>query len=119
MTAAAEGNAAVMAIRDTGIGIPDADKMAMLTHFFRASNAIERSIPGTGLGLSIARTIVANHGGAFDIDSREGHGTTVTVRLPLLASGKPPTSPASAASVARRWLERVPGRPAAAPPAVM
>jgi two-component system, OmpR family, phosphate regulon sensor histidine kinase PhoR len=88
VTAAAEGTAVAMTVRDTGIGIPDADQAAMLTHFFRASNAIERAIPGTGLGLSIVRTIVANHGGALDIDSREGHGTAITVRLPMLAAGQ-------------------------------
>jgi two-component system, OmpR family, phosphate regulon sensor histidine kinase PhoR len=87
VTVAAEGGAAIMTIRDTGIGIPDADKPAMLTRFFRASNAIERSIPGTGLGLSIVRTIVANHGGVLDVDSREGHGTAITVRLPLRTPG--------------------------------
>jgi two-component system phosphate regulon sensor histidine kinase PhoR len=93
----AEGGAAIMTIRDTGIGIPDADKSAMLTRFFRASNATERSIPGTGLGLSIVRTIIANHGGVLDIDTREGHGTAVTVRLPPGAPGGAPaphTTPA-------------------------
>ena len=87
VTVVVEAGVAILTIRDTGIGIPDADRSAMATHFFRASNAIERSIPGTGLGLSIVRTVVANHGGALDIDSREGHGTAVMVKLPLLAPG--------------------------------
>jgi signal transduction histidine kinase len=69
----------------------------MFTHFFRASNAIERSIPGTGLGLSIVRTIIANHGGTLDVDSCEGCGTAITVRLPLLAWMAPLASRATAA----------------------
>ena len=46
---------------------------------------MEESIPGTGLGLAIVRTIVANHRGDLDMTSLEGKGTTVTVRIPLLA----------------------------------
>jgi Histidine kinase-, DNA gyrase B-, and HSP90-like ATPase len=52
--------------------------------------AIERSIPGTGLGLAIVRTIVDNHGGTLTVASREGHGTTVCARLPLLSPASPP-----------------------------
>ena len=44
----------------------------LFTRFFRASNAVEESIPGTGLGLAIARTIVANHHGDLDVTSLEG-----------------------------------------------
>jgi two-component system, OmpR family, phosphate regulon sensor histidine kinase PhoR len=60
----------------------------LFTRFFRASNAVEESIPGTGLGLAIVRTIVANHHGDLDVMSLEGKGTTVTVRIPLLLEEK-------------------------------
>jgi signal transduction histidine kinase len=83
------GTTAVLNVADTGIGIPEADQKALFTRFFRASNAVDRSIPGTGLGLAIVRTIVANHGGDLDVRSREGDGTSVTVRIPLLAPGRP------------------------------
>jgi signal transduction histidine kinase len=81
-----EAERAAVRVRDTGIGIPDSDRKSLFTRFFRATNAVERSIPGTGLGLTIVRTIVANHGGEMDIESAEGEGTTVTVRIPLRAS---------------------------------
>jgi len=84
VTAARDGDTAVISVSDTGIGIPDKDKEAVFGRFFRASNAVRRSISGTGLGLTIVRTIVAEHGGEVAIHSTEGVGTTVTVRLPLL-----------------------------------
>ena len=75
---------AVITVTDTGIGIPEAERHLVSTRFFRAANAVKRAIPGTGLGLAIAGTIVANHGGELTIDSAEGQGTTVTVRIPQL-----------------------------------
>jgi two-component system phosphate regulon sensor histidine kinase PhoR len=82
----ADGESAVIRVTDTGIGIPGSDQKELFNRFFRASNATGRSIPGTGLGLAIVRMIVVNHGGDIDLQSLEGAGTTVTVRLPLLAS---------------------------------
>jgi two-component system phosphate regulon sensor histidine kinase PhoR len=79
-----DGGLAVLRVSDTGIGIPQRDRKELFTRFFRASNAVEESIPGTGLGLAIVRTIVANHHGDLDVVSLEGKGTTVTVRIPLL-----------------------------------
>jgi two-component system phosphate regulon sensor histidine kinase PhoR len=82
--AGCDGELAVLRVSDTGIGIPQRDRKDLFTRFFRASNAVEESIPGTGLGLAIVRTIVANHHGDLDVVSLEGKGTTVTVRIPLL-----------------------------------
>jgi two-component system, OmpR family, phosphate regulon sensor histidine kinase PhoR len=87
--AAAEGAQTVLTVADTGIGIPERDQKELFSRFFRASNAVERSIPGTGLGLAIVRTIVDNHGGELTVASQEGKGTTVTSRLPLLPPGGP------------------------------
>jgi two-component system phosphate regulon sensor histidine kinase PhoR len=83
-----DGGRAVLWVSDTGIGIPERDQKELFTRFFRASNAVEESIPGTGLGLAIVRTIVANHHGDLDVMSLEGRGTTVTVRIPLLVEEK-------------------------------
>ena len=74
---------AQVTIRDTGIGIPEADQERVFEQFFQASNAVTQAIQGPGIGLSIARTIILNHHGTIDIKSQEGKGTTVTVRLPL------------------------------------
>jgi signal transduction histidine kinase len=79
-----DGDLAMLRVTDTGIGIPGAERKELFNRFFRASNAVEESIPGTGLGLAIARTIVTNHHGDLDVASLEGEGTTVTVRVPLL-----------------------------------
>jgi two-component system phosphate regulon sensor histidine kinase PhoR len=98
VTAARDGDTAVMRVSDTGIGIPEKDKESLFDRFFRATNAVRRSIPGTGLGLSIVSAIVDEHGGDVNIQSTEGVGTTVTVRLPLLLASaraaKLPTRPA-------------------------
>jgi two-component system phosphate regulon sensor histidine kinase PhoR len=79
-----DGDLAVLRVSDTGIGIPETERKELFTRFFRASNAVEESIPGTGLGLAIVRSIVANHHGDLDLVSAEGKGTKVTVRIPLL-----------------------------------
>jgi signal transduction histidine kinase len=85
VSAASEGAVAVLTVADTGIGIPERDRKDLFTRFFQASNAVGLSIPGKGLGLAIVRTIVDNHGGELALRSREGHGTTVSVRVPLLS----------------------------------
>ena len=72
----------VLAISDTGIGIPDDEQDQVFSRFFRSSLAVEEEIQGTGLGLALVRTVVEWHGGSVDVDSVEGEGTTVTVRLP-------------------------------------
>ena len=89
VTAEAAGGWAVVSVADTGIGIPEADKKDLFTRFFRASNATQRAIPGTGLGLSIIQTIIAGHSGELSLQSEEGAGTTVTVRLPLAHTAGP------------------------------
>jgi signal transduction histidine kinase len=89
LTTVTAGGWAVVSVADTGIGIPEADKKDLFTRFFRASNATQRAIPGTGLGLAIIQTIIAGHGGELSLQSEEGNGTTVTVRLPLAHTAGP------------------------------
>lgn len=85
------GEDALIAVADHGIGIPTADLPRIFERFYRASNAIGR-IAGTGIGLVSARDIALQHGGNITIDSTEGVGTTVTLRLPL-APSPPDTKP--------------------------
>ncbi|MGH3201611.1 MAG: ATP-binding protein [Streptosporangiaceae bacterium] len=80
----------VLACQDTGIGIPAADLEHLFTRFFRASNAASKAIPGTGLGLAIVQAIVEVNHGRLTLDSVEGEGTTVTLRLPLTGSTAAP-----------------------------
>jgi len=69
-------------IADTGIGIPKADLPRIFEEFFRASNAKIIEKDGTGLGLSIVRQVMDLHGGDVWIESEEGKGTQISMRLP-------------------------------------
>lgn len=70
---------------DSGIGIPADEIPHLFERFFRGSNAEKALIPGTGLGLPIVKQFVEDHQGTISVDSTENVGTTVTVRLPLVA----------------------------------
>jgi PAS domain S-box-containing protein len=71
---------AVFCVKDHGCGIPAPEQPRVFQAFHRGSNV--RQVPGTGLGLVIVRRCVELHGGEIHFESREGHGTTFTVRLP-------------------------------------
>jgi len=73
---------ALLAISDTGIGIPQTEQGKMFTRFFRASTAQKNAVPGVGLGLAITKAITTAHGGTLDLVSAEGAGTTFTLTLP-------------------------------------
>ncbi len=79
-----------VAIRDHGIGIPAGELDRLGSRFFRASNAVINEIAGTGLGVRIVQTIIDKHAGDLVIDSLEGKGTTVSVRLRLQGGERPP-----------------------------
>jgi signal transduction histidine kinase len=74
-------------VEDTGIGIGREDLEHVFEGFFRGAAARESGEIGTGLGLSIVRQLVNRHGGTVGIDSAEGRGTRVLVRLP---AARPP-----------------------------
>jgi signal transduction histidine kinase len=80
----AGGQWATLAVRDHGVGIPAAELPVVFEPYRRAANVRDR-ISGSGIGLAGARQIVEAHGGTIAVESREGTGTTVTVRLPLAA----------------------------------
>jgi PAS domain S-box-containing protein len=85
VTARQRDGAAVIAVSDTGIGIPAEEQSRLFTRFFRSSTATEKAIQGTGLGLVIVKNIVDQHRGGITVESAPGEGTTVTVTLPLIA----------------------------------
>jgi two-component system phosphate regulon sensor histidine kinase PhoR len=78
-----EGSEVVLRVTDTGIGIPAEEQERLFSRFFRSSLAMADEIQGTGLGLTLVQSIVDWHDGTVEVDSVEGQGTTVTVRLPL------------------------------------
>ncbi len=71
-------------VRDTGIGIPAGALDQIFEPFFRVN---EHAARGTGLGLTISREIVGLHQGQLTVESREGEGSTFTVRLSLADPG--------------------------------
>jgi two-component system, cell cycle sensor histidine kinase PleC len=72
-----------IAIKDTGIGIPETDIAKLGRPFEQVENQFSKSHQGSGLGLAISRALIELHGGTLRIASREGQGTTVTCMLPL------------------------------------
>lgn len=71
-------------VQDTGIGMMEQDVSHIFDRFYRSEEARGSDIGGSGLGLSIAKWIVDKHRGHFEILSREGLGTRITVWLPLV-----------------------------------
>ena len=67
-------------VQDAGMGIPLSDRRDLFKPFHRGRNV--SNIPGTGLGLSIVKQFVDLQNGTIDVTSRQGQGTTFTVRLP-------------------------------------
>lgn len=85
MTVEQHDNTAIVAITDTGIGIPAADVPHVWDRFYRVDQARTRASGGTGLGLAIVKGIVEAHGGRVALTSIVGEGTTVTLMFPLAA----------------------------------
>jgi signal transduction histidine kinase len=74
-----EGKGWMIAVKDSGPGIPDGDLHSLFEPFFTRKGG------GTGLGLWIAKQIIERHGGFIKVESStqgSGHGTTVSIYLP-------------------------------------
>ena len=67
-----------VAVRDTGVGMPQADVQKAFQPFFTTKEVGK----GTGLGLFLSRETVQAHGGTLSLASEQGRGTTVTITLP-------------------------------------
>ena len=76
----------MIAVQDTGPGIPTADQARIFEEFQQVDNSITRQKGGTGLGLSIARRLINVHGGHIDLESTPGVGSTFNIVLPLRAT---------------------------------
>ena len=69
-------------ISDTGIGIPPEELEKVFAPFYQVDRRLNRAYEGAGIGLTLAKRYIELHGGALELASTVGTGTTVTVRLP-------------------------------------
>ena len=69
-------------VSDDGVGIPARDLDRVFERFYRVDRARSRETGGTGLGLAIVRHVANNHGGEVSVRSREGEGSTFTLKIP-------------------------------------
>lgn len=80
-----EGDSVLIAVQDTGPGIPSHDQTTIFDAFKQSETGLRLSSEGTGLGLAITRSLVSAHGGQIWLESEVGKGTTFYVRLPIRA----------------------------------
>lgn len=77
------GEEAVLAVKDTGIGIPPEHQERVFERFYRVDKSHSKESGGTGLGLSIVKHAVQDLGGRIELDSTPDEGTEIKVYLPL------------------------------------
>jgi len=72
----------VLSVADTGVGIREEDIPGLFQPFHQVDTGLSRRHEGTGLGLSICRKLIVMLGGAIDVESRWGRGSTFAIRFP-------------------------------------
>lgn len=75
---------AVIEIRDTGLGIKEEEIPLLFTKFHRGTTYEQYDYEGKGLALYLTKLVIERHGGTILVDSKNGKGSTFTIRLPLL-----------------------------------
>ncbi len=73
-----------VSVKDSGIGIPERQKIGIFNKFFRADNALKARTDGSGLGLFVAKSIIEKHNGQIGFESTEGEGTTFHFTIPCV-----------------------------------
>ncbi len=125
----AEGGSAVLRVADSGVGVRAEELPRLFERFHRVEGARARTHEGSGIGLALVQELVKLHGGAVEVQSTFGAGTTFTVRIPQGSAHLPrehlrhredrDAAPARATvfvEEALRWLPEEEGDPARSPP---
>ena len=86
----AAGDAIETIVRDTGVGIPAAERDRIFDRFHRIEGARGRTHEGSGIGLALVRELVRLHGGEISVESVPGRGATFSVRIPKGYAHLPP-----------------------------
>ena len=115
------GDAFVLEVRDTGVGIPAEQVPHLFERFYRVPHARSRTHEGTGIGLALVQELVRLHGGKVEVASEEDVGSRFTVSIPAgtahlppehITAGDAPRAVAGAAAPyveeALRWLPDAP-----------
>ena len=106
-----------VSVSDTGPGIPAHELEHVFDRFYQTKDSPNRSAGGVGIGLALAKELAELHGGAIEVDSSVGVGTTFTVALPIAQGDFSPeiverrrvVDPAQ--NRGRRWSDRAPALP--------
>ena len=77
-----DGKNVVLTVSDSGIGIPEEDRLNIFSRFYRVDKARSRASGGTGLGLSIVHDAVLAHGGSIAVGANKPRGSVFVVRFP-------------------------------------
>jgi signal transduction histidine kinase len=72
-----------MRVADTGIGIPETERMRVFDAFYQVDSSSTREAGGTGLGLSIVKRLVDGHDGSVRIEANQPRGTVFVVTIPV------------------------------------
>ncbi|GID31689.1 SpoIIE family protein phosphatase [Paractinoplanes brasiliensis] len=97
----AEGEAAVVTVADTGVGVSEDEMPQLFERFHRVGNTRSRSNEGSGIGLALVKELVELHNGTITATSVLGAGTTFTIRLRFGADHLPPDAVTPAGGEAR------------------
>ena len=119
---------AELSVRDTGVGILEAELPKLFERFHRIEGQRSRTHEGSGIGLALVQELVKLHAGTLQVESTDGRGTTFTARIPLRAADLPidrpraqsslPSTSISADAFVQEALRWLPDSPAVAEPSV-
>ncbi|MFH1528499.1 MAG: HAMP domain-containing sensor histidine kinase [Bacteroidota bacterium] len=84
LQAVAEGDSAIITVRDNGIGIREEEKSKIFDRFYRGKDTELRGIKGHGLGLALVKSIVEKMSGQINVENNQPTGTIISIKLPII-----------------------------------